>query len=355
MSCAGQLSALMLTAGSGALQNTGIGVNTSLTNNLSSFANVPVVSQFSDVVTSATGTLSGCVLDSLRTMGQDFVALTNAVPSAFTSALNVIAPGGVADGGFTGLIGDVASGFMGDGDLGVFGQVWNTATGYLGQANDFVNSAINVGTGVLDTFSQAAGGIDSLITGGFSQVSEAFGALGQDLGSLGNLIDLNNLPNLGNPTALVQQLASVGGLVPAVESALRQAGATTTQIADLATGGISNLSNSANRLLYEGMTKITGSDLDQVKNILDVSTSGINNMADLLDPKKILPTSFPTLTTPTPDGLRGIYATTAGAVNTNLEKFFVDPNAPVYTGDDPIVRARLGLPPVADSGATATI
>jgi hypothetical protein len=48
---------------------------------------------------------------------------------------------------------------------------------------------------------------------------------------------------------------------------------------------------------------------------------------------------------PTPDGLRGIYATTAGAVNTNLEQFLVDPKAPVYTGDDPIVRARLGLPP----------
>jgi len=69
-----------------------------------------------------------------------------------------------------------------------------------------------------------------------------------------------------------------------------------------------------------------------------------------LDPKKILPTSFPTLTVPTADGLRGIYATTAGAVNTNIEKFLVDPTAPAYTGDDPIVRARLGLPPL---GATA--
>jgi hypothetical protein len=48
---------------------------------------------------------------------------------------------------------------------------------------------------------------------------------------------------------------------------------------------------------------------------------------------------------PTPDGLRGIYAGT-NTVNTNIEKFLQDPNAPAYTGDDPIVRARLGLPPV---------
>jgi len=355
MSCGGPLSALMMTAGSGLLQNTGLGANSNLTSNLSSFGNLPVVSQFSDVVTSATGTLGSGVLDSLRTMGQDFVALTNAIPQAFNSALSVIAPGGVANGGFTGLVGEVANSFMGQGDLGVFGQVWNTATGYIGQANDFINSALNVGTGVVNTFNQVASGIDSLVTGGFSQVSEAFGALGQDLGRLGNLIDLNNLPNLGNPTALVQQLATVGGLVPGVESALRQAGVTADQLVTLAGGGVTNLSDSANRLLYEGMTRITGTELAQVKGILGVATPGINSMADLLDPKKILPTSFPTLTTPTPDGLRGIYATTAGAVNTNLEKFFVDPNAPVYTGDDPIVRARLGLPPLSDPGATATV
>ena len=29
-------------------------------------------------------------------------------------------------------------------------------------------------------------------------------------------------------------------------------------------------------------------------------------------------------------------------VNTNIEKFLQDPTAPAYTGDDPIIRARLG-------------
>ena len=69
-------------------------------------------------------------------------------------------------------------------------------------------------------------------------------------------------------------------------------------------------------------------------------------MADLLNPAKILPNSFPSLTVPTPDGLRGIYADLSGTVNTNIEKFLQDPKAPAYTGDDPIVRARLGLPPL---------
>ena len=57
-----------------------------------------------------------------------------------------------------------------------------------------------------------------------------------------------------------------------------------------------------------------------------------------------------TLTMPTPSGLKGIY-NAAGSVNTNLEKILQDPNAPPYTGDDPIVRARLGLDPVSNSGS----
>jgi hypothetical protein len=187
--------------------------------------------------------------------------------------------------------------------------------------------------------------MDSLITGGFSQVSEAFGTLGSDLGNLGNLIDMNNLPNLGDPSALVKQLSSVGGLVPGVESALRTAGIDSSTIAGLATGGFANISDSANKRLYEGMTQITGSDLAQVKNVLGVTTPGISNMADLLNPAKILPNSYTSLTMPTPDGLRGIYAS-ANTVNTNIERFLQDPNAPAYTGDDLIVRARLGLPPV---------
>lgn len=355
MSCGGPLSALMLTAGADLLENSGIGVNTNLTSNLSSFGNIPVVEQFGSVVTSASGQLSGGVLESLRTMGQDFLALTNAIPQAFDSALSAIAPGGAANGGLTGLIGDVAKGIMGQGDLGVFGQVWNTATGYIGQANDFINSALNVGTGVLDAFSQAAGGIDSLISGGFSQVTEAFGAIGEDLGKLGNLLDMNNLANLGVPSALMQQLSTVGGLVPAIENAFRQAGVSAEQFLTLSGNQFAGVSDSANRLLYEGMTRITGSELEQVKSILGVSTLGINSMADLLDPKKILPTSFSALTTPTPDGLRGIYASATGAINSNLEKFFIDPNAPAYTGDDPIVRARLGLPSLPESGATTTV
>ena len=340
MSCGGPLSAVMSVAGAGLLPGAGaiagigagLGVSAGLTSTLGSFTSLPITGQFSDIVTNATGVLGGGTLDSLRTLGAGtFPALTNAIPSGFASSLAAIAPGGVASGGFTGLISSTASGIMGGGDLSKFGQIFNSAQGFAGQANQLVNSSLNIG-GLANTFGPITGGMDNLITGGFSQVTEAFGALGSDMGKLGSLIDMNNLPNLGDPSALVKQLSNVGGIVPGVESALRSAGLDSSLLNNLASGGLTNISDSANKLLYEGMTKVTGSDLDQVKSILGVITPNIGSMADLLNPAKILPTSFPTLTMPTPDGLRGVYASASGTVNTNIEKFLSAPGVPSTIG-----------------------
>jgi len=335
MSCGGPLSPVSTIAGAGLLPGASaiaglgaaLGPAAGLTSALNSFDSLPITGQFSDIVSSATGVLGGGTLDSLRTLGADiFPALTNAIPGGFATALNVIAPGGMAAGGFTGLMGTMGSNLMGGGDLSQFAQIFNSAQGFAGQANQLVNSSLNIGD-LGSTFGSLTGGMDNLITGGFSQVSEAFGALGSDMGKLGSLIDMNNLPNLGDPSALVKQLSNVGGIVPGVESALRSAGLDSSLLNNLASGGLSNISDSANKLLYEGMTKVTGSDLAQVKSILGVTTPNIGNMADLLNPAKILPTSFPTLTMPTPDGLRGIYASATGTVNTNIEKFLSAPSS----------------------------
>jgi hypothetical protein len=331
----------MSIAGAGLLSNAGLGINSSLVSNLGSFDSLGITSQFSDIVTSATGVLDGGVLDSLRTLGADvFPALTNAIPSSFTSVL-----GSVANGGFTGLIDSTASSIMGGGDLSKFGQVFQAATGYTGLANSFIDSALNA-TNLSTTFSGLTGGMDNLITGGLNQVSGAFSALGGDLTKLGSAIDLGNLQNLGDPSALLKQVASVGGsLTPGIDSVLRQAGVNPSLVNNITDVNFPGVSDSVNKALYTAMTNVTGSDLQQVKSILNVTTPGINNMAELLDPKKILPTSYSTLTMPTPSGLKGIY-NAAGSVNTNLESVLQDPNAPAYTGDDPIVRARLGLDPI---------
>lgn len=347
MSCGGPLSAVTMIAGAGVLQNVGLGVAPALGGALGGFNSLPITGQFSDIVSSATGVLSGGNLEALRTLGADsFPALTNAIPGDFTSALSGIAPGGVFDGGFTGLISGTASGLMGQGDLSQFGQIFNSAQGFADQANQFINSNLNIGS-LAQTFGPLTGGMDNLITGSFSQVNQAFGAFGGDLSNLGNLIDMNNLGELGNPTALVKQLANVGGIIPGVENVLKQAGISSNDLVSLASGSLPGLTESANKLLYEGMTKITGTELSQVKSILGVTTGGINNMAELLNPAKILPTSFASLTMPTPDGLKGIYATAQGTVNSNLEKYLSGPGVPALIPTDLINNARSSLTQVA--------
>ena len=152
MSCGGPLSAVMSIAGAGMLPGAGaiaglgssLGVSSALTSTLSSFNALPIASQFSSVVSSAAGVLGSGTFSSLQTLGADiFPALTNAIPGGFVADLGVLAPGGGFGGGFTGLISQTASGIMGQGDLTRFGQIFNSAQGFAGQANQFVNSGLN--------------------------------------------------------------------------------------------------------------------------------------------------------------------------------------------------------------------
>jgi len=70
--------------------------------------------------------------------------------------------------------------------------------------------------------------------------------------------------------------------------------------------------------MYQVMTTITGSDLAQILTILGVTTAGIENMADLLNPLKLFPNSYQSLTAPTANGPVAIYVNSAGSVNTAL-------------------------------------
>jgi hypothetical protein len=72
--------------------------------------------------------------------------------------------------------------------------------------------------------------------------------------------------------------------------------------------------------MYQAMTKITGTDLAQILTVLQVTTIGINTMADLLNPFKLFPNSFLSMTAPTAQGPRAIYVNAQGTVNTDLTK-----------------------------------
>jgi len=300
MAVIGTLSSVNLIAGAGILGNVGgvpITANGDLSNAISSYTSVSVVSRFANI------TQSGYVNQNV--VANIFPALTNAVPLAYQ--------GNLGSATLTSTVLAEVNNILGNGDLGKFQQVLSSAQGYVNQNNRLIKTTLNATNvnNVLGFTSQ-----DNLSTGGISGISQAFSAFGLDLAQLGLLIDLNNLNSLGSPAALLRQIGVIASTTPALNTALLQAGLP----ADLVENSVNaEFSERQEKTIYEVMTRISGVELQQILNILRVTTPNLTTMADLLNPVKIFPRSFNTLTAPTANGLRGIYINEAGAVNSRLE------------------------------------
>jgi len=268
-----------------------------VSSNISAYTSVAIVSRFAALVT--TGYVP------LNIVSGTFPALTNSIPTAFQGNLGTAT--------LTSTITTEVNNLLGNGDIGKFAQLLSAAQGYVSQTNRLIKTTLNANspTNTVGFTTQ-----DNLSTGGLSGVSQAFAALGADLAQLGFLIDMNNLNNLGSPAALLRQIGFIASTTPALNTALLNAGLP----ADLVDSpDTAEYTDQQQRLIYQAMTQVTGEPLLQILRLLRVTTLGITTMADLLNPVKILPRSYNTLTAPTANGLRGIYINEAGAVNTRLE------------------------------------
>jgi hypothetical protein len=159
--------------------------------------------------------------------------------------------------------------------------------------------------------------MNDMITGSISSVNLATGAFGTDLQNLGRLINLANLNNFGSPLALVQQLYNISGTIPVLSVAFVEAGISEEIVINLTSPTVTVV-DSTQRLMYQAMTKIVGSDLAQILSVLGVTTVGITTMADLLNPLKLFPNSYQSLTAPTANGPVAIYLDPAGSINSQL-------------------------------------
>ena len=306
----GTLSSINLIAGASILGNVGgtaLAANTTLVADIASYNSLAVVSQFANVISGAAGNIanvSGATLTSLKNLAGDiFPAVTNAMPSAYIPSL-----GNTPTGGFSGVVSTQANNITGNGDLGIFSQVLGASAGFVSTTNQTIRSAKNA-AGVGYTTQ------DNIITGGFSDVSVALNSLGYDMSNLGILIDLGNLDNLGNPSALLKQIDSVAYGLPGLSAALINSGIPKEIASNLSSP---EFTGALEKLAYQAMLTVTGNDLAQILKLLKITTPNINTLADLLNPFKIFPTSFQTLTAPTSYGLRGIYIDSIGTVNSKL-------------------------------------
>ena len=289
----GILTPLQLDAGYGLLQNQGITVSPKMEAAITAYKNTPLISAlFASGQQGAGIAANSCP------------ALSDSVPVAYAALGNQM----------DAIINAEANVDICGGNVSKFVQAINQTLAYGVLNNQFLYSAKNSQTYLGNTFTT----MNSMITGGVTTINLATTAFGQDLTNLGQLINLNDLDNLGSPLALIQQIYSVTGTIPAVSIYFIAVGIPSTIVLNLTDPAVT-VTDSIQALMYQAMTQITGDNLNQILTVLRVNTVGITTMADLLNPAKLFPNSFQSLTVPTKFGPRAIYINSSASVNTTLK------------------------------------
>ena len=328
----GQYSSVMLIATDGLLQNQGINVSGNLSVAINAYANTTVVSSYLDILSTAFANV-GVANDQITTStfsslqalaANNLPAITDAVPAAYAANLVI----GNATTGFSGLVTTQANLVLGSGDISIFAQVYSLCQGYISQNNPIINTVKN-STSLAPTFTN----MNSLSTGGISDINRVLPIFGEDLQKLGQAWDLTRLIYYGFPSALLFQMAKAGGLLPEFTAKLDAAGLSTEELNAILTG--TSATTQAEGIIYQAMLDTTGSTLDQVKTILDVTTLNLTTMADLLNPVRSLPNSYQQLTIQAPTGggpipvtisLTNIYSA-AATVNAVILPMFINDEA----------------------------
>lgn len=366
---------LQLTVAAGMLQNQGLKpLPAALLSAIYSYNATTVISNWIAALNfyKSQSFFTETTFDALLSIGSTVCpALGNSIPAApigtYTNLINeYLTPNSVTDestldpSGFSWLIEQTGSAYLGDGDYGKFSQGFMAVQGYLSTVNDFINSSVNANSYLGPTFVS----MDNLITDDIATVNSDLTGFATDVTNQGQLVNLQNLELYGTPAGVLQQFNNVANLAPgtlpnAVMRRLSTVGLTDKNISDLVKDNRASLFNpnglSANefdklqKLAYAGMTQVIGDDLTQVLNILDVTTPNVSTMADLLNPVIMFPNSYSTMNTASPNGSIPIFDTN-GSVNSNIVPV-VNAYLPTATGCDELGKI---IPP-ADAVANKAI
>lgn len=303
----GVVSNLGLTAGAGFYANTGIHANTNYANTISSYETNALIANLlytiNEAATNVGLSVSAGTLANLQSIGANVSgnycpALGDSVPSNVSVA--------VANVGLTGLLTANSAVYLGSGNFRVFAQAFQTALGFASVTNQVILSTCNSSDYLGPTFET----MDQLISGDIARVCLAYDAFGADLTATGRLLTFEPLDLLGTPAGLLRAIAQAGNMVngttPAVRDALLAQGLTDQNIADLVNdnrqslfnpGGLTEIEfDRLQKQAYPGLCEVVEADLTDCLTILEVTTPNITALCQLLDPKKIFPTSFPALT-----------------------------------------------------------
>lgn len=366
------LSPLQLTVVAAMLQNTGLkSIPASLTTAVANINATTLFVNFSAALAyyKARPFATSTTLDLLLSIGSTTCpALGNSIPTSpigtYSNLLATYLYSSASDSklnrlGFSTLITQTASSYLGDGDYGKFSQGFMAVQNYIAGTNNHINSSVNANQYLGPTFTN----MSDLVTAGVASMSTDLDNFGIDLANQGNLWNMGKLDLYGTPAGLLQQISNLAGLrgqaTPEIQAALLSGGLTTTDIANLINDNRAGLNrpnglsdNEFDRLqllAYNALDFVSGDALQQILDILGATTANINHLSDLLSPVKTFPLSYASLQTPSPDGPIPIFNST-GAVNSNVQPV-VNSYLPTASGCDELGKV---IPP-ADAVANKAI
>jgi hypothetical protein len=353
-----ELSPIQMIAGAALANNQGLQITQAMTDAVLAYnTSIPVATFVAVLGTAVSANLSNATIQSLRTIASNSCpALASSYPAEYSAQLLLTFEGSTA--GFIGDVYSAAESYLGNGNLGVFAQVFGAAVGYVKQTNEFITSSNNGDQYQGSNFTN----MNSLITGSLTDVNLATNAFGTDMSKIGSLFNLAKLIEMGTPSGLILQLSVVSGLsvastingiLPTVAISLESENYQLDNIETELAGDVS-VSVPLQQLIYQGMTRVTGDELVQVLELLqfnlDDRTEVLNrltNLADLLNPVKLFPNSFASLTLKTFEGNRAIYANNSDTVNSNLLGYLPNYLIPIYEELAKIVPSGQALATIA--------
>ena len=197
-------------------------------------------------------------------------------------------------------------------DYSAFLGSYQTAGSFITYSNNAIMTMQNSLTFLAGTYSNMNDLISSDITG----VSLSTRVFGQDLIYLGKALDLTTISSFGLPSNLLATLRNVNALTPSLRIALLSTGLTIEEIDQCTVNN--NVTTHQQQLVYSAFLIIVGVDLDEINISLNCRTRGLTSLADLLNPIKMFPNSYQTLTVP-------VYNANPGP--TNSKTYY-----PIYSG-----------------------
>ena len=377
MACAGAVTANVLTAGAGMVGDVGGEVlkstsgitnqikdaTTGLTGDVSmaSFTSNQAAFQGLAAPTALTSTISG-VSGLGGTMPQTFSNMASGLgDNTFSAGFDVFSGDALAVMGPAAGIGSVLPTGLADaakamggsvtgtdilGNAKKFGSILGSAEGFIGSANEMISAATNSASAFAGgTFP----GMDGIMSGNLTGITNALPDFGADLGSLGSTINFDSIGDLGSPGQLLKNMDLAGNLGPMYDKIAdisvdpriaRSLGGDLSTITNAVNAGTSGLTlgslgvdlnkvaeigpalpNNIQSQVFNAFDGLSTAELGDVKGILGNTQAAIAKGGDLMNPQKLFPTSFSTLTAPLRTasvGDRAIYSAD-GAVNDEFD------------------------------------